>query len=180
MMLATVRVLIERAEGARFRLVDLASAVPEELLSRRGPGDDWPVRTHLGHAFTSDGPVKTLVDGLLSAEADCEALFEKVMAERASAIASAQERSVEELMDLAGRERHRLISALARVQPAHLELTVTVPGVRDAWGRPVVVSLVGYLQAWCQHDLEHETAIREAIQTTPDLAAVALVQRRRR
>lgn len=180
MMLATVRVFLERADGARFRLLDLAAAVPEELLARQAQADEWPARTHLGHALTSDGPVATFVERFLSPEAEPERLFEQVLAERASAIAAAQECSVEELVDLAARERRRLISGLSSVRPAHLERTMTVPGLRDAWGQPHAVSLAGYLRAWCQHDLEHEAAIREAIRTTPDLSAAALVQRRLR
>lgn len=177
MMLPVVRVLVQRAESARFQLEGLVSVLSEGSLEARADGDLWTVHLHLAHALSSDAPLtEYLADpsGL-----DLSTLFTSVVERRAEQIAAARHKSLLELLASAREERSSLIRVLARLGAADLDRFGQLPGVRSAWGEPLELTLFKYLQSWSAHDGQHEASIRRAILARPDLAAVALTLRRR-
>ena len=176
MMLPVVRVLIERAESARFRLVGLAEVLPEAMLDQSQPGDLWSARFHLAHALTSDTLSLELIDG--GSPAQFGGWFVELEPRRLAAIEAGAMQPVRELLDTAAAERRRMVRALATLGPSDLEETAALPA-RSAWGEPARITLYQYLEAWSAHDPGHEQAIRLAILARPDLSAVALARRRR-
>lgn len=175
-MLPTVRVLVERAASARYQLSGLIAVLPPGMLDYREDGDDWPVRVHIAHALSSD---ELLLELLAAGTEVFESWLEDLPGRRAQLIADASVRGHEELIESAHACRTRLIASLASLTHASLEASVPIPGVRTAWGDERRITLYEYLEAWSNHDLGHEQAIRRAIRARPDLSAVALTRRRR-
>ncbi|MEO8538619.1 MAG: hypothetical protein ABI577_02685 [bacterium] len=176
-----VRVLVQRAASGRHSLLELVSVLPGGYLERQATDDDWPAHVHLGHALTSDALVADFVR-LVHGDAGSDELgvhFASLAAGRIAAIDSAIKLPLPELLDLAADAREALVGELQLLAAGHLEFVLPVPGVRDAWGQPLGVSVLSYLQQWANHDSGHESAVRRAIATNPDLSTVALTRRLR-
>ena len=183
-MLPEVRVLVERAEAHRFALEGLLDAIPDSYWPRTAPGDAWPARTHLQHLATIESLTDETVRAFLAGASDAwvgGASTTGMLAERRSALlAEVAESTVPELRELMRDSRRELSASLAALAPVHLDGSVFVAGLADAWGQPLRFSLREYLRSWPEHDGDHEGAIRRAIATTPDLSAAALVRRAQR
>lgn len=176
-MLPTVRVLVERAASARYQLAGLIAVLPPAMFDHRAAGDDWTVRTHTVHALGSDALSLEFLEG--GATADFASWLHELPARRAAAIASSAGTAPADLLERAQAARAALVTALAQLTPAELQLSAALPGMRTAWGDERRITLYEYLLAWSSHDGAHEQAIRLAILSRPDLSAVALTRRRR-
>lgn len=177
MMLPVVRVLLERANSARFRFVELVQVLPDEMFSRQQAGDDWPVSLHVAHALSADAPLLELLAS--PGDVGLEAWLASLPQRRATAIEQASVLPLSDLLQQAEKEREQLAATLARVPARALDESAALPGLRTAWGEPRRITLYEYLEAWSSHDGEHEQAVRLAILARPDLSAVALTRRRR-
>ena len=171
MMHPVLRVLLERAAAKRVSLLGLASVIPDDFWSRRTPDDEWTARQHLVHALTADAAVADFIAGGPQSTS--------LEAARAGAIAEGAELSMPELLERAAKGRARLVEVLSAMTPMDLERTLAIPGATNAWGEQLSITVFQYLEQWAAHDAVHETAIREAIATSPDLTAIAMARRRR-
>ncbi len=178
-MLPEVRVLIERAAARRLALEGLLDALPDDYWGRSAPGDGWPIRSHVEHLATIEGlvaeTVRTVQVGdryVWAGGANTTAALAELRAAQMASVAGATREALRAAM---ARSRAGLVAALASLEPVHLDAAVLVAGVVNAWGKPVGFSLREYLGAW--PDVEHDAAIRRALETPPDLSAAALVRR---
>jgi hypothetical protein len=182
-MLPEVRVLLERAEARRHVIHGLLEVVPEAFWLRSASGDAWSARSHVAHLGAMDGPVATLL-GRASFGAPEAWLYDTsdpaaLESVRSTAMAQLVYSSPQELLRALAQARHAVVAALEELRPAELEMHVLVAGAADGWGRQMRWPLRDYLRHWAEHDAVHETAIREAFTTPPDLSAVALTRRLR-
>lgn len=182
MMLPEVRVFVERAGARRQSLLGLVAAIPTAYWPRTAPGDAWSARNHLEHVATADafldGIIASLVDGAetwLAGTADPRDL----LAARAEAMQRFEGAPLDAILKAMTLARTRLAQSLAVLERSHLLEPVFIAGHVSAWGEPRSITVGSYLGAWAAHDSAHESAIREAVSTPPDLVAVALTRRLR-
>lgn len=180
-MLPEVRVLVERAMARRVSLEGLLDALPEHFWERVAPGEVWSIRqqvAHIGHtdevmalllAEARDGRREVWVGGTDDAREFLEV--------RSAAVMRAGELGIDELRAIAVSSREQVVEAVSGLENEHLEAGIRIAAAVDRWGVPVLWSLREYLAAWTAHDPEHETSIRAAMVTAPDLSTVALTQR---
>lgn len=177
MMLPVVRVLVERAGSARYRLLELLGVLPPELLDRRPRGEPWTARVHAAHALGADAPLLDLFP--LSHSNRFEQWLTGLPERRTRAIAASSSGDLATAIERAAADRAHLVEALAGLMPEMLDVTASVPGAVEAWGRERRITFYEYLAAWSTHDGDHEQAIRAAIQERPELSTIALTRRRR-
>ena len=177
MMLPVVRVLVERAGSARYRLLELLAVLPPELLDRRPGGEPWTARVHAAHALGADALLLDLFP--LSRSNRFEQWLAGLPERRTRAIAASSTGDLATAIERAAADRAHLVEALAGLTPDALEVTAPAPGAVDAWGRERRITFYEYLEAWSTHDVDHEQAIRMAIQERPELSTIALTRRRR-
>jgi hypothetical protein len=182
MMLPEVRVFFERAGARRQSLLGLVTAIPSAYWLRTAPGDAWSARNHLEHVATADTfldhIVTTLVDGAeawLAGTADPRDL----LAARAEAMRSFDGVPLDAILEAMTAARTRLAQSLAVLERSHLLAPVFIAGHVSAWGEPRAITFGSYLDAWAAHDSAHESSIRDAVSTPPDLVTVALTRRLR-
>lgn len=177
MMLPVVRVLVERAGSARYRLLELLAVLPPELLDRRQGGEPWTARVHAMHALGADALFLDLFP--LSHSNRFEQWLACLPERRARAIDASSSGDLATAIERAAADHAHLAEALAGLTPDMLEVTAPVPGAVDSWGRERRITFYEYLTAWSVHDAGHEQAIRTAIQERPELSTIALTRRRR-
>lgn len=182
MMLPEVRVFFERAGARRQSLLGLVEAIPSTYWPRTAPGDAWSARNHLEHVATADtfldDIVARMVDGAetwLAGTADAHGL----LAARAEAMQRFDGLPLDAILDAMAVARTRLARSLAVLERSHLLKPVFIAGHVSAWGEPRAITLGSYLDAWAAHDSAHESSIRDAVSTPPDLVTVALTRRLR-
>lgn len=182
-MLPELGVLAGRAAAAREQLEALIAVVPGDYWDRREAGDAWTARTHLQHLATIDAPTRALFAAATAGSAlgpfgaDSAATFE---AARAALLDSVANLPVPTLVERMRAERAAALGALAVLGARELDVPVVLPGVVDAWRRPVSVPLRQYAAAWAVHDAGHAAAIRRAIACPPSPGDLALAARLRR
>ena len=181
-MLPEVRVIVERAAARRASLEGLIDAIPDDYWTRRATGEAWSARDHLAHVagidvMTSETLTQILA-GNRAASIAGATTPEELTARRDALLDEAATMAVAALRERMRRTRAGLVRLLASLDAGHLEATVLVAGVVDAWGEPLAFGLRRYLVSLPDHDTEHEQAIRRAISAPPDLSAVALTRRR--
>lgn len=171
-----VRVFVERAQARRASLLDLATAIPEDFWTRRPPGEPWGAYRHLAHALSADAGVNAMIPAFISSSFQ-RFQVTQLLAERAKSIASAEALDFPALLDFASTGRREVIDALTRIEQDLLESEAAFIDERSEWAQPVALSLFAYLDQWATHDSAHESAIRAAIATSPDLSAIAHTRR---
>lgn len=183
-MLPELQVLLERAAARRAMLDGLLDVIPVEDWERRAEGDAWTIENHVQHLATIEGLMIETVDAVIAGERELWAGGRERLSEfvEARALAMAEVGGLEpaELRTEMAQSRAAMNQAIAVLEAWHLEATVRISGVVDSWGRPVGMSLRAYLRAWPEHDLEHDAAIRRALQARPDLSTAAMVRRAQR
>lgn len=182
MMLPEVRVFFERAGARHQSLLGLVAAIPPTYWPRTAPGDAWSARNHLEHAATADAflneVVARLVDGAetwLAGTADPHGL----LVARAEAMQRFEGVPLDAVLDAMAVARSRLARSLAVLERSHLLEPIFIAGHVSAWGEPRPIAFGSYLDAWAAHDSAHESCIRDAVSTPPDLVTVALTRRLR-
>lgn len=173
-----VRTLFERAAARRHVLEGLIASVPDDFWERRAADDDWTALDHVRHVATFEGIVIELAD---AARRPGEELWvgnvreaEALEARRAGLMEGVAEQSITELAATMRASREAAVEALAALPQAALDREVRIPGA------PTTFTVRACLAIWAEHDGEHEAAIRRAIETPPDLAALTLAARRAR
>lgn len=183
-MLPEVRVILERAAARRAMLDGLLDVIPVEDWERRAEGDAWTIEHHVQHLATVEGLVIATVEAIRTGEAEVWAggseQLTGFMEARAMAMAEVAHLEPVELRARMAESRAAMSVAVARLEPRELETTVRIAGVVDSWGRPIGMSLRAYLQAWPEHDVEHDAAVRRALRARPDLSTAAIVRRAQR
>lgn len=173
-----IRVFVERAESRRAALLGLAAAVPGPYWTRSALGESWTAWEHLAHTASADSLFAPLVAGAGASMGTIDpGPADAFAAARTGALDQYGALPLTELLEAAAAARRDLVAVLATLGPHHLERAVRVPGARNAWGEPLAITLHSYLEQWAAHDGLHESAIREAISTPPDLSAVMLARR---
>jgi len=183
-MLPELQVLLERAAARRAMLDGLLDVIPPEDWERRAEGDAWTIENHVQHLATIEGLMIETLDRVTAGETEVWAGG----AERLGAFVEARARAMgtvsglepAELRAEMAQSRAAMNAAMAGLEARHLEATVRISGVVDSWGRPIAMSLRAYLRGWPEHDLEHDAAIRRALQARPDLSTAAMVRRAQR
>lgn len=183
-MLPELQVLLERAAARRAMLDGLLDVIPVEDWERRADGDAWSIENHVQHLASVEALTIETIDAVRAGAAEVwaggsERLTELLEA-RALAMAEVADLEAGDLRARMAESRAAMNAAVGSLQPPHLDATVRISGVVDSWGRPVGMSLRAYLRAWPEHDLEHDGAIRRALQARPDLSTAALVRRAQR
>jgi len=180
-MLPEVRVIVERAAARRASLEGLIEAIPADYWARRATGEAWSAHDHLAHVAGIDALTSETLTQILGGERAAwiaGATTPEMLATRREALLDeAAGMAVAALRERMRETRAELVELLAGLDTGHLEVTVLVAGVVDAWGEPLAVGLRRYLASLPEHDTEHEHAIRQAISAPPDLSAVALTRR---
>ncbi len=177
-MTPELRALVEHAAARRAMLIGLVDAIPADGWSRQAPGDEWNARRHLDHVATVDGLLQPFVTeaargaGTVWLGGAAPGALERL---RLAAADEAGELAIPEVLARMRHERAGMTRAIADLPPSALECAVCV---HDANGEARSWPLRQYLGYWAEHDTEHESAIRAAIRTSPDLAAVMLARRR--
>ena len=182
MMLPEVRVFFERAGARRQALLGLVEVIPTTYWPRTAPGDAWSARNHLEHVATADAFLEDiaarLVNGAetwLAGTSDPRALF----VARAEAMRRFEGVPLDAILEAMTVARTHLARPLAGLERSHLLEPVFIAGHVSAWGEPRAITFGSYLDAWAAHDSAHESAIRDAVSTPPDLVTVALTRRLR-
>mgnify|MGYP001413603100 CR=1 FL=1 len=183
-MLAELVVIARRAAAARISLEALLDVVPGDYWDRRAEGELWSAYDHLVHLATIDEPMLELLEEANAGAATLRPYRAETageaMVRREALLAAATGDTVESLRARMEANRERVLELFDVLQPAALDASVIFPGVVNAWGQPVAVSLRHYLVSWAAHDTEHAEAIRKAITTPPSPGDLALAARRRR
>ncbi len=182
MMLPEVRVFLERANARRQSLPGLTTVIPEGYWPRTAPGDLWSARNHLEHVASADAFLEDMVASLVAGTETwlARTIDPGVLASaRTAAMAALAPLPFEDLLSAMAESRAALAAALALMDPTHLLAPVFVAGHVSAWGEPRPVAFSSYLDTWAAHDGAHESAIREAVSTPPDLVTVAMARRLR-
>ncbi|MCL4240199.1 MAG: hypothetical protein KJ048_02505 [Dehalococcoidia bacterium] len=182
MMLPEVRVFLERANARRQSLLGLAAVVPEGYWPRTAPGDIWSARNHLEHVASADAFLEDMVASLVAGTETWLARTADpgdLVSARAAAMAAFAPLPFDDLVSAMGESRAALAASLALVDRTHLLAPIFVAGYVSAWGEPRPTAFSSYLDTWAAHDGAHESAIRDAVSTPPDLVAVAMARRLR-
>lgn len=183
-MLPEVRVMLERARSARVSLDGLLDVLPADYWDRAEAGSRWTLRDQLAHLASADGILEDLLRSVTAGESrvwvggteDPAELFVR----REAPLTELGWLSLEALRTNAAEARAAVESGCAGLDASMLDAGVFIAGALDRWAEPLRWGLRVYLSSWAAHDSVHETSIRAAIATTPDLSTVALTQRRRR
>ncbi|MCC6961288.1 MAG: DinB family protein [Dehalococcoidia bacterium] len=178
MMLPVVRVLLERAETARYQLRGLLDVLPEDMLDWPDGGGGWTVRTHAAHALGTDRVITAFLSE--GGSHDFAAFVAGLPDRRDEAITNANAATLTGLLREADAARMELAARFGMLGPADLAASAVVPGAGHWPGGERTLTLLDYLHAWSSHDGDHEQAIRRAIARRPDLSTIALTQRLRR
>ncbi len=183
-MLAELAVIAGRAAAARYSLEALLDVVPDDYWVRRAEGEAWSAYDHLAHLATIDEPMRQMLE---EANAGASTLLPygaetggDALARRESLMLTVSGESVESLRARMTSNREALLEVFHTLQPGALDASVILPGLVNAWGQPVAISLRHYLVNWAAHDTEHAEAIRQAITRPPSPGDLALAAQRRR
>ena len=179
-----VQTLVARAAARRLVLDGLIAAIPDDYWERRAPGDAWSASDHLRHLATIDGFLGALLE---TAAASGQALWvagthdaAELEAQRAEMMDAVSDRNAGELRLAMHESRAMTVVALQALRPESLGRDIRIAGVTSPWGEPKVFELRAYLSVWAEHDGDHESGIRHAIETPPDASALSLAARRPR
>ena len=179
-----IRTLVERAAARRQVLEGLIESVPDDYWERQASGDAWSALDHLRHVATVDAMLVELVE---AAQDPDEELWagktsdaEVLEARRVALMDRVREQPVETLLETMLESRAGAVEAVLGMSVETLDREVRVAGVQTAWGEPQAFPLRSYLAVWAEHDGEHEAAIRQAIETPPDVTTLTLAARRAR
>ena len=173
-----VRVFVERATARRQSLLELVSVVPGDSWTRKAPGEAWDAFHHLAHALSADSGVADVIPEFVRHE-PTSIQIEELLSRRETVIAAAAGLDIESLVARGHQARREILATLERLHQTDLERQISFLDQRSAWSQPAQITLFAYLEQWSHHDAEHESAIRTAISTPPDLSAVAQTRRLR-
>lgn len=165
-----VRVFLDRANARRVSLLGLVDVIPDQFWARREDRDSWTARQHVAHVATADELLLETIPGEAAAPYEVR---------RSELLTAAAEWPMPDLLARMERERARLAAWLEGLSLLSLDGYIKAVGVRDAWGREVSWPVRALLAAWAEHDTGHELAIRRAVTTPPDAAALSTAARRR-
>ena len=178
MMLPVVRVLLERAETARYQLRGLLDVLPEDMLEWPDASGGWTVRTHAAHALGTDRVITAFLSE--GPGRDFAAFVASLPARRDESIATAASATLDVMLREADAARMELAARFGMLGPADLAASAVIPRPGHWPGQERTITLLEYLHVWSSHDGDHEQAIRRAIARRPDLSTIALTQRLRR
>ncbi len=183
-MLPELQVLLDRAAVRRAILDGLLDVIPTSDWGRRAEGDAWTIENHIQHLATIEALTIETIAGVVRDEHEAWAggteRVADLMEARARSMARVEELEPGELRARMAESRAAMMRAVAGLEPQQLDATVRIAGLTDSWGRPAGMSLRVYLRAWTEHDMEHDAAIRRALQAPPDLSTAAMVRRAQR
>jgi hypothetical protein len=152
-------------------LLGLIEVIPSHFWQRRESPDDWTGHQHVAHVATADGLLRETVEG---------GVWTAYEERKAELLEGAEAAAIRELLARMDRERADLTRYFEALPVASLDRAIGISGASDAWGRPVSWPLRSLLDAWSGHDTGHELAIRRAVTTPPDAAALSAAALRRR
>jgi len=176
-----IAVLLQRAAGRRILLEGLLDSIPAAYWERQAPGDTWPAIDHLRHLATVDDLVLPIVQQAAGGRGSVWLGGRKptdLGQKREAAMNRVAGMSITGLRSRVRSSREAVAVVVGRLPTSSLDCVVRAAASDDGWSAPPEWPLRAYLAGWAEHDTIHGEAIRRAITSPPDLAAVALVRRR--
>lgn len=164
-MIPEVEAVLNELDGHRIQFAVLCRWLTPEQLGRPVPGSAWIVKDFISHLATIDGPVgdmfKTVHEGGEPGLRGPDGERWDVDNWNEGRVQGRREKSVDQLLEEAARERTVLRGHLARLTEEDLDKTIKFAG--DARRPAAEIPLRRYLKGWCKHDVMHAVDMLRAM-----------------
>lgn len=174
-MNAPVEKVIAELDAHRTQFEFFCRSLSEEQLGRVVPNSTWIVKDFIAHLATIDVPVSRF---FRSVHEDKSGPFRgdegaplNIDQWNDATVAERRERSVEEILEEAAKNRCDLKAVMAEFDQEDLDFQFTFGG--DSKRSPAKIVFGQYLSGWCKHDPMHAVDMMRAVpdRLTPELEA---------